>query len=150
MTRVTLDYGNRRWGREWNFLSIMQHRTYAKRGNNLLIGTYYSAVMIMVQKTWLEIVWRSVLFPLQQFTVLASRIYSKLKLKDKQTTRLRHSSAHAMLPCAETRRKGSTFKVQLECTKNAVPFAPYFTSVSPLSSSEILFGEMLTKEIETQ
>ena len=71
---------NRSWGREWNFLvSIMKHRTYAKQGNNILISTDYSAVMIMVQRTWLEIVWRSVLVPLQQFTVLASRIYSKVK-----------------------------------------------------------------------
>ena len=43
---------NRSWGREWNFLvSIMKHRTYAKQGNNILISTDYSAVMIMVQRT---------------------------------------------------------------------------------------------------
>lgn len=89
---------NRSWGREWNFLvSIMKHRTYAKQGNNILISTDYSAVMIMVQRTWLEIVWRSVLVPLQQFTVLASRIYSKVKGQTDNTFTALKSTRHAVM-----------------------------------------------------
>ena len=89
---------NRSWGREWNFLvCIIKHRTYAKQGNNILISTYYSAVMIMVQRTWLEIVRRSVLVPLQQFAVLASRIYSKVKRQtDNEFTALK-STRHAVM-----------------------------------------------------
>ena len=90
---------NRSWGREWNFLvSIMKApHTQIKQGNNILISTYYSAVMIMVQRTWLEIVWRSVLVPLQQFTVVASRKYSKVKGQTDDTFTALKSTRHAVM-----------------------------------------------------
>ena len=78
---------NRSWGREWNFLvSIMKHRTYAKQGNNILISTDYSAVWYrgLGWKLFGEVYLSpcsSSQFLLREYTA---------KLKDKQTTRLRH------------------------------------------------------------
>ena len=53
--------------------------------------------MIMVQRTWLEIVWRSVLVPLQQLTVLASRIYSNVKGQTDDTFTAFKSTRHAVM-----------------------------------------------------
>ena len=53
--------------------------------------------MIMVQRSWLEIVWRSVLVPLQQFTVVASRKYSKVKGQTDDTFTALKSTRHAVM-----------------------------------------------------
>ena len=53
--------------------------------------------MIMVQRTWLEIVWRSVLVPLQQITVVASRKYSKVKGQTDDTFMALKSTRHAVM-----------------------------------------------------